>query len=86
MIIKQHYTLHQIQFFHARTKHIEVDCHYARDQLKAAKINPTYVNTKEQLADVFTKVVSVEQHNKLLSKLGVSVQSHSQLEGECKDI
>ena len=69
--------------FHARTKHIEVDCHYVRDQLKACKINPSYVNTKSQVADVFTKVVTVDQHNKLLSKLGVSVPSHSPLEGEC---
>ncbi|GKA92745.1 RmlC-like cupins superfamily protein [Tanacetum coccineum] len=29
--------------FHAITKHIEVDCHYVRDQLKAGKIKPTYV-------------------------------------------
>ncbi|GKF76443.1 cysteine-rich receptor-like protein kinase 8, partial [Tanacetum coccineum] len=69
--------------FHARTKHIEVDCHFVRDQLKSGKINPSYVNTKEQLADVFTKVVTVEQHNKLLSKLGVVKQTNSQLEGEC---
>ena len=70
--------------FHARTKHIEVDCHYVRDQLKAGQINPSYVNTKEQLADVFTKVVTVEQQHHLLSKLGVCQPPHSPLEGECK--
>ncbi|GJW52714.1 retrovirus-related pol polyprotein from transposon TNT 1-94 [Tanacetum coccineum] len=70
--------------FHVRTKHIEVDCHYVRDQMKAGKINPTYTHTKSQLADVFTKVVTVDQHNKLLSKLGVCYSSNSQLEGECK--
>ncbi|GKA76638.1 cysteine-rich receptor-like protein kinase 8 [Tanacetum coccineum] len=69
--------------FHAITKHIEVDCHYVRYQLKAGKINPSYVHTKSQLANVFTKVVTMDQHTKLLSKLGVSRSINSQLEGEC---
>ncbi|GKB65306.1 retrovirus-related pol polyprotein from transposon TNT 1-94 [Tanacetum coccineum] len=66
-----------------RTKHIEVDCHYVRDQIKSGLIHPSYVLSKTQLADVFTKVLPVDQHNTLLSKLGVSSSPHSQLEGEC---
>ncbi|GJX44462.1 retrovirus-related pol polyprotein from transposon TNT 1-94 [Tanacetum coccineum] len=71
--------------FHARTKHIEVDCHYVRDQVKEGTIRPEYIHTTKQLADVFTKVLPVEQHHNLLHKLGVSCSENSQLEGECKE-
>ena len=68
---------------HDRTKHIEVDCHYVRDQVKDGIIKPEYIHTSQQLADVFIKILTVDQHHTLLHKLGVSFSENSQLEGEC---
>ena len=58
--------------FHEHSKHIDIDYHYVRDQLKAGVIKSSYVHTSHQLADLFTKAISVAQHQKLLSKLEVS--------------
>ena len=32
---------------HARTKHIEIDCHFVRDKIKAGQIKPVYISTKD---------------------------------------
>ena len=66
---------------HEKTKHVEIDCHFIREQAVEGNINPTYVPTTEQVADVFTKILTVGQHQILLNKLGVNVPN-SQLERE----
>lgn len=58
--------------FHERTIHIELDCHYVREQLQAGQILLQFVPTQLQLADIFTKVLSRSKHHSILSKLGVS--------------
>jgi hypothetical protein len=46
--------------FHKRTKHIDIQYHYIRDQVKQERVDVQYVPTKLQLADFLTKNVRRE--------------------------
>ena len=56
---------------HERTKHMAIDCHFTREKVLEGLIHLTYIPTKEQLADLFTKSLPSTQLLPLLSKLGI---------------
>ncbi|XP_050379700.1 uncharacterized mitochondrial protein AtMg00810-like [Argentina anserina] len=64
--------------FHSKLKHIEVDVHFTRDQVKAGTIKLKFVGSKEQLADLFTKGLCSPQHRYLCDSL--KLVSHLQAE------
>ena len=41
--------------FHERTKHIEVDYHFIREKIASRCIITIFVNSSDQLLDIFTK-------------------------------
>ena len=57
---------------HHRTKHIDVRYHFIRQQ---TEIDYEYVETQNNLADIFTKSLSKVNHNKAIR--------HLQIEGVC---
>ena len=40
--------------FHEMTKHIEVDCHFIREKIASRCMITSFVNSSDQLADVFS--------------------------------
>jgi hypothetical protein len=44
--------------YHSKTKHIQLPYHFIREKVAAKEMLMTYVNTKHQLADIFTKGLS----------------------------
>ncbi|CAN6439380.1 unnamed protein product [Victoria cruziana] len=67
---------------HCRTKHIEIDQHFVRQKVEDKEIDPVYVRSGSQIADVFTKGLTAGQFWVLKSKLFM-IENHAQLEGGC---
>ena len=56
---------------HSKTKHIPIKFHFLREQVTEKNIKLEYVETKEQIADIFTKPLPRETFEYLRQKLGV---------------
>jgi hypothetical protein len=62
---------------HDRSKHIAIKYHYVREKIEIGDVKLTYVETDENISDIFTKGLPRKQHEKLRSKLGVHELSSS---------
>ena len=61
--------------FHDRTKHIQVKYHWIREQVSNGNFKLTYVDTKNQLADLFTKALQGFVLRPLYRRLGLSIHN-----------
>ena len=56
---------------HSKTKHIPIKFHFLREHVTKKNIKMEYVETKEQIVDIFTKPLPRETFEYLGQKLGV---------------
>ena len=56
--------------FHERTKHIEVDYHFIKEKIASGCMTTSFVNSSDQLVDVFTKYLRVPRIKYIFNKHG----------------
>ena len=56
---------------HAKTKHINIQYHFIREHVINNTIQLSYINTKEQLADILTKVLSGPTFTNLVKQMNL---------------
>ena len=56
---------------HTNKKHIAIKYHYVRELVQDKEVKMEYVNTKEKIADIFTKALLEDAHEYLRCKIGV---------------
>ena len=61
----------KILVMHTKKKHIAIKYHYLRELVQDKEVKMEYVNTKQQIVDIFTKPLPKDAHEYLGGKLGV---------------
>jgi hypothetical protein len=57
--------------FHKRMRHLEMRHNFLRDHVEKGDIEMRYIDTEEQLADIFTKPLDVYRFTDLQREIGV---------------
>jgi len=69
---------------HHRTKHIDVQHHFIKDQVKCGNITFQYISSSENIADLFTKSLSREKIHQFTTELQLRLTTEGILDqGEC---
>jgi hypothetical protein len=57
---------------HQRVKHIDIKYHFLRERVNSNEISMAYINTNNNLADIFTKALEHRRFARLRGLLGVT--------------
>lgn len=62
---------------HSRTKHIDIRHHFIKDFVEEKVVTLEHVDTKEQLADIFTKALDAKLFVKVRGNLGICLHEEA---------
>ncbi|KNZ78120.1 Copia protein [Termitomyces sp. J132] len=60
---------------HQRVKHVDIKYHFLRERVASREITVRYINTKDNVADIFTKALAAPQFVRLRDILGMTQHS-----------
>ena len=60
---------------HQRVKHIDIKYHFLRERVQSNEISLAYINTNDNLADIFTKALEHRRFARLRNLLGIIMPS-----------
>lgn len=52
-----------------KTKHFKIDVHFVRDKVSKGFTKTVKISSDKQMADIFTKSLTIKQHSFLCSEL-----------------
>jgi hypothetical protein len=70
--------------FHEQMKHIEVNCHFIREKIQGKEIETSFVRSKDQVVDIFTKGLEPDPFDLNVNKLGLTEIYNSNLRESVK--
>ena len=62
--------------YHARTKHIDIQHHFVREQVAARTVQFVHVSSEAMAADVLTKPLPRPRHQQTITMVGMLVIGH----------
>ena len=65
--------------YHSRTKHIDVQHHFVREQVASGVVTFKFIGTELMAADVLTKALATNKHQDMIHLMGVK----SIMSGRC---
>ncbi|GAA5971198.1 hypothetical protein JCM11641_004182 [Rhodosporidiobolus odoratus] len=60
-----------------RTKHYDIQHHFIRDQISRGRVRLSYINTKDQVADAFTKAITADAFERHRASMGLRLPSRA---------
>lgn len=67
--------------FHEKTKHFEIELFFLREKVSARVVRTVKVKSVDNVTDIFTKGLSVQEHNKFCDSLGLFDMYKAEIEG-----